>query len=164
MILNNEVYVLCLLLLGLPSMTMEFAMGRASQASPVKMYQKLEKPGQKWHIHGYLCLLGNIALMAFYTVVTGWMMYYFVKFLIGSTANLGFVNMITNPTVNVVYLAIAVALGFGVLSFDLQGGLERVTKYMMVALLVLMLVLAFHSATLDGAKAPRSTARSLSAP
>ena len=118
------VYVLCLLLLGLPSMTMEFAMGRASQASPVKMYQKLEKPGQKWHIHGYLCLLGNIALMAFYTVVTGWMMYYFVKFLIGSTA-----------------------------SFDLQGGLERVTKYMMVALLVLMLVLAFHSATLDGAKA-----------
>ena len=147
------VYVLCLLLLGLPSMTMEFAMGRASQASPVKMYQKLEKPGQKWHIHGYLCLLGNVALMAFYTVVTGWMMYYFVKFLIGSTADLGFVNMITNPTVNVIYLAIAVALGFGVLSFDLQGGLERVTKYMMVALLILMLVLAFHSATLDGAKA-----------
>ena len=147
------VYVLCLLLLGLPSMTMEFAMGRASQASPVKMYQKLEKPGQKWHIHGYLCLLGNIALMAFYTVVTGWMMYYFVKFLIGSTADLGFVNMITNPTVNVVYLAVAVVLGFGVLSFDLQGGLERVTKYMMVALLILMLVLAFHSATLDGAKA-----------
>ena len=147
------VYVLCLLLLGLPSMTMEFAMGRASQASPVKMYQKLEKPGQKWHIHGYLALLGNIALMAFYTVVTGWMMYYFVKFLIGSTDNLGFVNMITNPTVNVVYLAIAVAIGFTVLSFDLQGGLERVTKYMMLALFVLMLVLAFHSATLDGAKA-----------
>ena len=65
------VYVLCLLLLGLPAMTMEFAIGRASQASPVKMYQKLEKPGQKWHIHGYFALLGNIALMAFYTVVTG---------------------------------------------------------------------------------------------
>ena len=147
------VYVLCLILLGLPSMTMEFAMGRASQASPVRMYHKLEKPGQKWHIHGYLALLGNIALMAFYTVVTGWMMYYFVKFLIGSTADLGFVNMITNPTVNVIYLAIAVVLGFGVLSFDLQGGLERVTKYMMVALLVLMLVLAVHSGMLDGAKA-----------
>ena len=146
------VYVLCLLLLGLPSMTMEFAMGRASQASPVRMYHKLEKPGQKWHIHGYFALLGNIALMAFYTVVTGWMMYYFVKFLIGSTADLGFVNMITNPTVNVVYLAVAVVLGFGVLSFDLQGGLERVTKYMMAALLVLMLVLAVHSATLGGAK------------
>ena len=146
------VYVICLLLLGLPAMTMEFAMGRASQASPVRMYQKLEKPGQKWHIHGYLALLGNIALMAFYTVVTGWMMYYFVKFLLGQSANLGFVEMITNPGVNVVYLLIAVVLGFGVLSFNLQGGLERVTKYLMTALFVLMIVLAIHSFTLSGAK------------
>ena len=146
------VYVLCLLLLGLPSMTMEFAIGRAAQASPVKMYQKLERPGQKWHIHGYFALLGNIALMAFYTVVTGWMMYYFVRFLTGKTAELGFVAMITNPGVNVIYLLIAVVLGFAVLSFNLQGGLERVTKYLMIALFVLMLVLAVHSATLDGAK------------
>ena len=146
------VYVLCLILLGLPSMTMEFAIGRASQASPVKMYQKLEKPGQKWHIHGYLALLGNVALMAFYTVVTGWMMYYFVMFLTGKTADLGFVAMITNPGINVVYLLIAVVLGFGVLCFILQGGLERVTKYLMTALFVLMLVLAIHSATLSGAK------------
>ena len=146
------VYVICLLLLGLPAMTMEFAMGRASQASPVRMYQKLEKPGQKWHIHGYLALLGNIALMAFYTVVTGWMMYYFVKFLLGQSANLGFVEMITNPGVNVIYLLIAVVLGFGVLSFNLQGGLERVTKYLMTALFVLMIVLAIHSFTLSGAK------------
>ncbi|MBO5556902.1 MAG: sodium-dependent transporter [Oscillospiraceae bacterium] len=145
------VYVLCLLLLGLPAMIMEFALGRASQASPVKMYYKLEKPGQKWHVHGYLALLGNIALMAFYTVVTGWMMYYFVKFLTGQSADLGFVAMITNPGVNVIYLLIAVALGFLVLSFDLQGGLERVTKYLMVALFVLMIILAFHSATLSGA-------------
>ncbi len=147
------VYILCLIILGLPVMTMEFAMGRASQASPVGMYQKLEKPGQKWHIHGYFALLGNIALMAFYTVVTGWMIYYFVMFLLGRTANLGFVTMITNPTVNVVYLAIAVVVGFLVLSFNLQGGLERVTKYMMTALLVLMIVLLVHSATLPGAKA-----------
>ena len=146
------VYVLCLILLGLPSMTMEFAIGRASQASPVRMYDKLEKPGQKWHLHGYFALLGNIALMAFYTVVTGWMMYYFVKFLLGQSANLSFVGMITNPTVNVVYLLVAVVLGFGVLCFDLQGGLERVTKYLMAALFALMLVLAFHSATLSGAK------------
>ena len=145
------VYVLCLLLLGLPSMTMEFAIGRAAQASPVKMYQKLEKPGQKWHIHGALALIGNIALMAFYTVVTGWMMYYFVMFLLGKTADLGFVGMITNPGVNVIYLAVAVVLGFGILSFNLQGGLERVTKYLMVALLVLMIVLAVHSGTLSGA-------------
>ena len=145
------VYILCLILLGLPAMTMEFAIGRASQASPVRMYNKLEKPGQKWHIHGYLALLGNIALMAFYTVVTGWMMYYFVKFLTGQTAELGFVAMITNPGVNVIYLAIAVVLGFAVLSFDLQGGLERVTKYLMIALFILMVVLAVHSATLSGA-------------
>ena len=153
------VYVLCLLLLGLPAMTMEFAIGRAAQASPVKMYQKLEKPGQKWHIHGVLALLGNIALMAFYTVVTGWMMYYFVRFLVGNTealtfvegVNNPFVNMITAPAVNVLYLVIAVALGFGVLSFNLQSGLERVTKYMMVALFILMLVLAIHSALLPGA-------------
>ena len=117
------VYILCLLLLGLPAMTMEFAMGRASQASPVRMYNKLEKPGQKWHIHGYLALLGNLALMAFYTVVTGWMMYYFVKFLTGQSANLGFVEMITNPGVNVIFLAIAVVVGFGILCFNLQGGL-----------------------------------------
>ena len=147
------VYILCLLLLGLPAMTMEFAIGRASQASPVGMYQKLEKPGQKWHVHGYFALLGNIALMAFYTVVTGWMRYYFVRFLTGQTADLGFVAMITNPGVNVIYLLIAVVLGFGILSFNLQGGLERVTKYLMVALLTLMIVLAVRSATLPNAAA-----------
>ena len=154
------VYVLCLLLLGLPALTMEFAIGRASQKSPVKMYQALEKPGQKWHVHGYLALIGNIALMAFYTVVTGWMMYYFVQFLTGNTGDLvyvkdvsnPFVSMITNPGVNVYYLLIAVVLGFVVLSFNLQGGLERVTKYLMIALFILMLVLGGHSLTLDGAK------------
>ena len=146
------VYILCLLLLGLPAMTMEFAVGRAAQASPVKMYQKLEKPGQKWHIHGILAFIGNICLMAFYTVVTGWMIYYFVMFLTGKSQNLGFVTMITNPTVNVVYMLIAVVVGFLVLSFDLQGGLERVTKYLMTALFILMLILAFHSALLSGAK------------
>ena len=145
------VYVLCLILLGLPAMVMEFALGRASQASIVKMYQKLEKPGQKWHIHGFLAMLGNIALMAFYTVVTGWMIYYFVMFLTGNSADLTFVGMITNPGVNVLYLLIAVTLGFAVLSFNLQGGLERVTKYMMLLLFLLMLVLAGHSMMLSGA-------------
>ena len=128
------------------------SIGRAAQASPVKMYQKLEKKGQKWHIHGYFSLLGNIALMAFYTVVTGWMIYYFVMFLLGKNADLGFVKMITDAKVNVSYLAVAVIVGFGVLCFDLQGGLERVTKILMGALFVLMLVLAVHSATLPGAK------------
>ena len=145
------VYVLCLLFLGLPVLTMEFSLGRAAQASPVGMYQKLQKPGQKWHAHGYLALLGNICLMSFYTTVSGWMLYYFCKFLIGQSEGLGFVAMITNPSVNVIFMAIVVVLGFLVLSFNLQGGLERVTKYMMVALLFLMIVLAINSATLPGA-------------
>ena len=145
------IYALCLLVLGLPVMVMEFSLGRASQASPVKMYQRLEKPGQKWHAHGYLALLGNICLMSFYTVVTGWMFYFFFKFVMGQSAGLGFVSMITNPTVNMISMAIVIVLGFFILSFNLQGGLERVTKYMMVALLVLMIVLAINSCSLSGA-------------
>lgn len=145
------VYLLCLIVLGLPVMTMEFSIGRAAQASPIKMMQKLQKPGQKWGIYGPFALLGNIALMSFYTVVCGWMIYYFKQFLTGNTANLGFVNMITNANVNVIYLAITVLLGFGILAFGLQGGLERVTKIMMLILFVLMLGLSVYSCTLSGA-------------
>ena len=145
------IYVICLILLGLPAMTMEFAVGRAAQASPIHMYQKLEKKGHKWHIHGYVALFGNIALMAFYTVVSGWILNYFVKFLTGQNENFGFVSMISDPVVNVKYLLAAVVVAFVILCFDLQGGLERVTKYMMTALLVLMAVLAIHSFTLPGA-------------
>ena len=158
------VYLICLLLLGLPVMTMEFALGRASQASPVKMLAKLQKPKQKWHAYGPFALLGNIALMSFYTVVTGWIFYFFFKFLTGSYESLQlvkdaagtvinnpFVNMISNPSLNVIMLGIVVVIGFGILCFRLQGGLERVTKYMMVVLLFLMIVLAVYSATLSGA-------------
>ena len=145
------IYALCLLVLGLPVMVMEFSLGRASQASPVKMYQKLQKPGQKWHIHGYFALFGNICLMSFYTVVSGWILYYFVQFLTGNTVDLGFGTMISNPGVNVGYMILVVVLGFAILSFNLQGGLERVTKHMMVALLGLMIVLAVNSATMSGA-------------
>ena len=146
------IYVLCLIFLGLPVMTMEFSLGRAAQASPVKMYQKLEKPGQKWHIHGYLALFGNICLMSFYTVVAGWILYYFYKFVVGQSADLGFEKMTSNPGVNVGFMLVVVVIGFAILCFKLQGGLERVTKYMMVALLGLMIVLAVNSATLSGAK------------
>ncbi len=145
------IYLLCLFVLGLPVMIMEFSMGRASQASPVRMYQKLEKPGQKWHIHGYFALFGNVCLMAFYTVVTGWMMYYFIKFAMGQNEGLGFVPMITDPGINMGYMLFAVALGFGILCFNLQGGLERVTKVLMISLLALMVILAVHSISLDGA-------------
>ena len=145
-------YVLCLLVLGLPVMTMEFSLGRAAQASPVGMYQKLQKPGAKWHIHGYFALFGNICLMSFYTVVSGWFMYYFYSFASGQSANLGFVSMITNPGVNMLYMVLVVIIGYAILSFNMQGGLERITKYMMVALLGLMIVLAINSFTMEGAK------------
>ena len=144
------VYLAFLVVLGLPALTMEFALGRAAQASPVKMYQKLEKPGSKWHIHGYVCLLGNIFLMAFYTVVTGWLIYYFVSFVAGKSGELSFGKMISSPKINVGYLFIAVAVCFLILTRNLQSGLERITKYMMVLLLILMTVLAVRSISLPG--------------
>ena len=144
------VYLAFLVVLGLPALTMEFALGRASQASPVRMYQKLENSGSKWHIHGYVCLLGNIFLMAFYTVVTGWLIYYFVSFVAGKSGELSFGKMISSPRINVMYLFIAVALCFLILTRNLQSGLERITKYMMVLLLVLMTVLAVRSISLPG--------------
>ncbi len=115
------------------------------------VFPEIEKPKQKWHIHGYVSFFGSVALMAFYTVVTGWIVYYFVQFLTGHSRELGFAAMITDPGVNVTYLAVTVVLAFGILCFGLQSGLERVTKYMMMMLLVLMLVLAVHSFTLSGA-------------
>jgi NSS family neurotransmitter:Na+ symporter len=145
------VYILCLILLGMPVLVMEFAVGRASQASPIFMYQKLEKPGGKWGFWGYICLLGNLALMSFYCVVTGWIIYYFWSFLTGATKDLGFVPMITNPTVNVIFLFITVASAYLILSFKLQNGLEKVTKVMMSALFVLLIILAVHSLILPGA-------------
>lgn len=146
------VYLICLVILGLPAMTMEFSLGRASQKSPVRMYQELEKPGQKWHIHGYFALFGNIALMSFYLVVTGWMVYYFWMFLTGQSSGLSFGGMIANPKINVLFLAITVIIAFSVLCFELSKGLEKVTKYMMIVLFMLMIGLCINSATLPGAK------------
>lgn len=145
------VYIICLIILGIPALTMEFAIGRAAQTSPLNMYKKLEKPGQKWGGFGIICLIGNLALMAFYTVVCGWLIYYFCKFVTGRQQTLGFASMIASPTINVTFLFITVVLAFFILSFHLQGGLERITKFMMSALLVLMLVLAVHSLLLKGA-------------
>ena len=141
------VYILCLILLGIPALVMEFSIGRAAQTSPLYMYQKLEKPGQKWGIFGWICFIGNLSLMAFYTVVCGWIIYYFCKFLTGQNSSLCFVSMISNPVINVSFLLVTVVVAFIILSFNLQGGLERVSKFMMSALLVLMLVLAIHSQT-----------------
>ena len=145
------VYAICLLVLGLPVMVMEFSVGRAAQASPVKMYQKLQKPGQKWHIHGYLALFGNVCLMSLYTVVSGWILYYFVRFLTGNSADLGFSTMIADPGINMTYMIAVVIIGFSILCFNLQGGLERITKYIMIGLLVLMVGLAVYCTTMPGA-------------
>ena len=145
------VYLLCLIILGIPALTLEFSIGRAAQTSPLYMYRKLQKPGQKWSGFGWICLLGNLALMAFYTVVCGWIIYYFCKFLTGQSASLGFAPMIANPAINVTFLLVTVVVAFVILSFDLQGGLERISKIIMSALLVLMLILAVHSLLLGGA-------------
>ena len=144
-------YAVCLLLLGIPVMTMEFAIGRAAQASPVRMYQTLTPGKRAWRLHGYVAFFGNICLMAFYTVVTGWMMHYAVSFLLGRYGSLSFAGMTSSPVLCAGYMLFAVALGFFILTFQLQKGLEAVTKVMLSALLVLMVVLAVKAATLPGA-------------
>jgi len=151
-------YLAFLVLLGLPVMLMEFSLGRASQSSPVKLYQKLEKKGQKWHFHGYAALIANVLLMMFYTSVTGWILYYFTSFLAGRMTGItnaaseqAFTAMQADPAIMVGFMAIVVVAGFAILSFGLQKGVERITKYMMIVLLLLMIVLAVHGFTLDGA-------------
>ena len=150
------IYLLFLLVLGVPVLTMEFAMGRAAQKSPLKMYQTL-KPGSKWGWHGYVCLLGNVMLMMFYTTVAGWMLQYFVDTARGVFVGLDtaaveakFGEMLANPGTMTVYMAIVVVLGFSIISIGIQKGLERVTKVMMMALIVLMFLLSLHSMTLSG--------------
>ena len=150
------IYLLFLLALGVPVLTMEFAMGRAAQKSPLKMYGQL-KPGSKWGWHGYVCLLGNVVLMMFYTTVAGWMLQYFVDTAAGlflglDTAGIEakFGEMLASPGKMTLYMGIVVVIGFSVISLGVQKGLERVTKWMMMALIVLIWVLAFHSMTLVG--------------
>ena len=153
------IYLLCLLVMGVPVLTMELAVGRAGKKSAVLAYKALEKPGQKWHIHGWFCLLGCFMLMMYYTTVTGWMANYFGKFLTGSfhagmdteSVSGEFLNMLSNPGQMTIWTELVVIVGFLVCSFGLQDGLERVSKVMMLALLALIVVLAVHSLTLPGA-------------
>ncbi|HJC12939.1 MAG TPA: sodium-dependent transporter [Candidatus Agathobaculum intestinigallinarum] len=151
-------YIIFLLILGLPIMTMEFAVGRASQKSPVRAYQALEKPGTKWHIHGYIALIGNYLLMMFYTTVCGWMLYYFYQMAAGKFEGLdtagveaAFPEMLSQPGVMAICMVIVVVAGFLINSFGLQSGLERVTKVMMLALLAIMVILAINSIMTEGA-------------
>ena len=146
-------YLLCLALLGLPVLTMEFAMGRAARRSPVLLYQALGRPGWRWH--GAVSLLGNVLLMMYYTTVAGWMLSYFAFSAAGAFAGLDaasvgakFASTLASPALQVGPLALVVAAGFAVCAVGLRGGLERVTKWLMLALLALMVLLAVHSVLL----------------
>ena len=151
-------YLLFLLTMGVPVLTMELAVGRASRKSAVQGYQALEKPGSKWHIHGWFCVAGCYLLMMYYTTVAGWMLDYFVRFLTGSFTGLdaaaisgAFGQMLQSPAEMTLFMALVVVLGFAVVSFGLQKGLERISKLMMTALLLLILMLAVNSCLLPGA-------------
>lgn len=150
-------YLLFLVVMGVPILTMEFAIGRASRKSAVSAYQMLEKKGQKWHIHGIFAMLGNYVLMMFYTTVSGWMLYYFFGFASGKfeganteQIKTSFSSMLSEPKIMIFWMIIIVLLGFFVCSFGLQNGVERITKIMMISLLLIMVVLAVNSFSLDG--------------
>ena len=150
-------YLLFLIVMGVPVMTMEFAVGRASRKSVIRSFTELEKPGQKWHLHGYIGMAGNYLLMMFYTTVAGWMLYYFYQMLTGKfigkdkeqVAGL-FQEMLESPTVLTVVMVIIVGTGILVCSLGLQKGVERITKVMMMLLLFIIVVLAVRSMTLEG--------------
>ncbi len=151
-------YLLFLVIMGVPVLTMELAVGRASRKSAVEAYRALEPQGSKWHIHGWFCVIGCCLLMMYYTTVAGWMLDYFYKFATGAFDGMPndavdgvFSAMLANPSEMTVFMVIIVLAGFLVCSFGLQKGLERISKWMMLALLALIVVLAVHSLTLDGA-------------
>ena len=152
-------YLFFLVVLGIPVLTTEFSLGRAAQKSPVLMYQQLEPKGTKWHIHGVLAMIGNYVLMMFYTIVAGWMVQYFVGSATGRFNGLTpdevgaeFGAVVSSPAGMVGYTAIVIVIGFFICSFKLDKGVERVNKYMMLALLAIMVILAINSFTMSGAK------------
>ncbi len=150
-------YLFFLVIMGIPVMTMEFAVGRASRKSIIRSFEKLEKPGQKWHLHGYLGMAGNYLLMMFYTTVTGWMLYYFYQMLTGKfegkdTDQVGqmFSDMLSSPQILAGAMILVVTAGIFICSIGLQKGVERITKIMMSLLLGIIIILAIHSCLLEG--------------
>lgn len=152
-------YLVFLVIMGLPVLTMELAVGRASRKSAVLGYKTLEKPGSKWHIHGWFAMFGCYMLMMYYTTVSGWMVSYCVKFATGNfvsgmtTEDTGavFNNLLADPVQMGLWMVLTVVAGFLICSRGLQNGLEKISKIMMIALLFLILLLAAHSFTLSGA-------------
>jgi len=152
------IYLVFLLILGLPIMVMEFSVGRASQRSAAKSFHILEPKGTKWHLYSYGAMLGNYLLMMFYTTVGGWMLAYFVKTAKGTFTGLTpsavegvFSDMLANPVEMTIWMVITTVLGFGICSMGFQKGVERITKIMMVCLLGIMILLCIKSLTLPNA-------------
>ena len=154
------IYLVFLIILGMPIMAMEFAVGRASRKSAARSFHVLEPKGTKWHIEGYLAMLGNYLLMMFYTTVGGWMISYIFKMASGSFHGLApdqvggvFNDMLASPGSMAFWMVVAVLLAFGICSMGLQNGVERITKIMMSFLLIILIVLGIRSVTLPGASA-----------
>lgn len=152
------VYLLFLVILGMPIMIMEFAVGRASQKSAARSFHVLEPKGSKWHLTGYAAMAGNYLLMMFYTTVGGWMLAYVVKMMTGEFVGLSpeevggiFNAMLTQPGYMTAWMIVTVMIGFFVCSLGLQNGVERITKLMMSCLFVILLALCVRSVTLPGA-------------
>ena len=151
-------YLFFLLILGIPIMTVEFAVGRASRRSTALSFEQLEPKGTKWHIYKYFAMFGNYLLMMYYTTISGWMILFFLKMLRGDFNGMNatqiaaaFAAVTADPKLCVVFMIVVVLIGFGVCAGGLQGGVERIVKVMMVALILLMAVLAVNSARLPGA-------------
>ena len=153
------IYLVFLLILGIPVLTMEFSVGRAAQRSPVRMYQQIEPKGSKWHIHGMAAMIGSYILLMFYTTVAGWMMRYFFDTAGGALSGLDaadisvhFVSVLADAPMMLLFVAIVIAAAVAVCSIGLKNGLERVTKVMMVALLIIMVILAINSFFMEGGR------------
>ena len=152
-------YFIFLLIMGVPVMSMELAIGRRSRKSGAEGFREIEKKGSKWHIVGYTSIIGCYLLMMFYTSVAGWMISYFWKFLSGSfsssmdksAVSSVFFNMLSSTSDSLVFMTLSVVIGMGVCALGLKNGVEKITKVMMMGLLVLIIILAIHSLTLPGA-------------
>lgn len=150
-------YLVFLIVMGAPVLTMELAVGRGGRKAAIGAYKELEPKGSKWHIHGIFCILGCYLLMMYYTTVSGWMLGYFYKFLTGKFDGISgdevtgvFGTLLSSPGEMTLWMVLTVVVGFLVVSLGLQNGLERITKIMMSLLLILIIVLAVHSMMLPG--------------
>lgn len=154
------IYLVFLLIMGIPVMVCEFGVGRASRHSVAAAYETLEPQGTKWHITKWIGIIGCYFLMMFYTTVGGWMLYYCVRSFSGDfvgadmeTVSAGFSDMLGNMPLMTFWTILIGIIGFGVCAFGIQKGIEKVSKFMMTALLLIMIVLAIHSVMMKGAGA-----------